>query len=90
MCQGIPRTVLDFAPGRVRVDLDGEQRWVSANERLGPLAVGEYVVVYAGVAVERVSPEEAQEQLRFLRLLEDAFPVEEQGAASPVQTPRRT
>ncbi len=76
MCQGIPRTVLEVAAGRVRVDMDGEPRWLPASERLGTLAVGEYVVVYAGMALERVSPEEAQEQLRFLRYLEDAFPTD--------------
>ena len=77
MCQGIPRRVLEAAPGRARVDFDGEPRWVLANERLGALEVGDHVVVYAGVALERVSAEEALEQLRFLRELEQMFPSSE-------------
>lgn len=40
-------------------------------------APGDYVIVYAGVAIEAVSREEAEEQIRFLRELEEQFPSEE-------------
>lgn len=75
MCQGIPRSVVEVAPGRLRVLVDGTPRWMQAAESLtrevGP---GSYVIVYAGVAIEAVSREEAEEQLRFLALLEAQFP----------------
>lgn len=73
MCQAIPRRVLEVATSRARVDIDGEPRWVPLAGALADLAPGEYVVVYAGLAVERVSPEEAEAQLRFLRELETMF-----------------
>ena len=34
MCQGIPRPVLEVAPGRLRVAVDGDSRWMRAAERL--------------------------------------------------------
>ena len=77
MCQGIPRRVLEAAGDRLRVDVDGVPRWMKASERVAGSAAGEYVVVYAGVAIEKVSEDEAQEQLRFLRDLEEMFPADE-------------
>lgn len=77
MCQAVPRRVLEVAPGRVRADVDGESRWVKAAAHLDDLKVGDYVVVYAGVALEAVDPEEAEERLRFLRDLETMFSEEE-------------
>lgn len=80
MCQGIPRPVLAVAAGRLRVDIDGRPTWVAAGGALADVTVGEHVVVYAGVALDRVSPEEAAEQLRFMRDLEELFPATEDGA----------
>lgn len=77
MCQGIPRLVLESAGDRIRVEVDGEPRWMKASERVAGALAGEYVVVYAGVAIEKVSVEEAHEQLAFLRDLEQMFPADE-------------
>lgn len=75
MCQGIPRSVLEVAPGRLRVDVDGDSRWMKAADSLTrEVAPGSYVIVYAGVAIEKVSKAEAEEQLRFLADLEAMFP----------------
>lgn len=77
MCQAVPRRVLATAERRALVDYDGVPTWVEARALPG-LAVGEYVVVYAGQALERVPPEEAEELLAFYadleRLLEEANP----------------
>ena len=77
MCQGIPRLVVESAGDRIRVEVDGEPRWMKASERVAGAVAGEYVVVYAGVAIEKVSAEEATEQLAFLRDLEEMFPADE-------------
>lgn len=75
MCQGIPRTVLEVAPGRLRVQVDETSRWMQASLQLTrEVLPGAYVVVYAGVAIEQVSTAEALEQLRFLADLEAQFP----------------
>lgn len=77
MCQGIPRLVLASAGDRLQVEVDGQPRWMKASARVAQASPGEYVVVYAGVAIEKVSAEEALEQLRFMREMEDVFPADE-------------
>ncbi len=71
MCQAIPRRVLRVdADQRVEVDYDGERRWFEANG-LADLAVGEYVVVYAGQVIERMDAADAEALLAFYNGLED-------------------
>ncbi len=77
MCQGIPRLVLESKGDRIRVEVDSEARWMKASDGVSAAQAGEYVVVYAGVAIEKVSAEEALEQLRFLRDLEELFPADQ-------------
>ena len=71
MCQAIPRKVLetDATGSRARVDLDGEPTWVEAASLPG-LQIGEYVVVYAGQALERMETAEAEEMLDWYANLE--------------------
>jgi hydrogenase expression/formation protein HypC len=70
MCQAIPRRVLAVDGERVQVDYDGQPTWVHAVA-LPDLRVGEYVVVYAGQALERMDEAEAEELLAFYAGLED-------------------
>ena len=69
MCQAIPRLVLRTSGTRVEVDYDDEPTWVEAASLPG-LVVGEYVVVYAGQALERMDKAEAEEMLQFYADLE--------------------
>jgi hydrogenase expression/formation protein HypC len=69
MCQAIPRRVLGIAAERLQVEYDGTPRWVEAHG-LPPLAVGDYVVVYAGQALERMETAEAEEMLAWYADLE--------------------
>ena len=69
MCQAIPRRVLRVEDVRVQVDYGGQPTWVHAAA-LPNLRVGEYVVVYAGQALERMPTEEAEELLAFYAGLE--------------------
>ena len=75
MCQAIPRRVLRTDGDRVEVDYEGQPTWVSALA-LPDLQVGEYVVVYAGQALDRMAKEEAEELLAFYagfeQMLEEA------------------
>jgi hydrogenase assembly chaperone HypC/HupF len=78
MCQAIPRTVVEVGTGRLRVEVDGSSRWMNASDQLArEVQPGAYVVVYAGVAIEQVSREEAEEQLQFLRDLAALFPTDQ-------------
>ncbi len=69
MCQAIPRRVLQVGEGRAEVDYDDEPTWVAVHG-IPDLTVGEYLVVYAGQALERLPTDEAEEMLRFYDDLE--------------------
>jgi hydrogenase expression/formation protein HypC len=75
MCQAIPRKVLQIDGERAEVLYDGALQWVAVRG-IPDLAVDEYVVVYAGQALERMEVEEAEDILRFQeeleRMLEEA------------------
>ena len=69
MCQAIPRPVLEVTAERARVVVDGAELWVD-RRAVPDLAPGEYVVVYAGAALERMPEDEALEMIRFYEELE--------------------
>jgi hydrogenase assembly chaperone HypC/HupF len=69
VCQAIPRLVLRVEGARAEVDYDGRPTWVHTEE-LGEVSAGEYLLVYAGHALERVAREEAEELLAFYAGLE--------------------
>lgn len=76
MCQAIPRKVLRAEEGRAEVLLDGRPVWVSTIA-VPDLTPGEYVVVYAGAAIERIPEADALEMLAFLEALERLFEEDE-------------
>ena len=69
MCQAIPRRVLQLDGSRAEVDYDGVPRWVDASG-VADLTLGDYVVVYAGHALERMDRAEAEELLDWFANLE--------------------
>ncbi len=72
MCQVVPRRVLRVGDGRAEVLYDGEPTWVAAHG-IADLQVGEYLVVYAGQALERMPSDEAEAMLAFYDELELMF-----------------
>lgn len=75
MCRAVPRKILEVAGERARVDYEGRPTWVD-TPGLSGLEAGEYVIVYAGQALERIPTAEAEEFLDFEadleRMLEEA------------------
>ncbi len=69
MCQAVPRKVLQVSDGRAEVLYDGQPRWVAVHG-IADLSVGEFVVVHAGQALERMRTDEAEDILRFCEELE--------------------
>jgi hydrogenase expression/formation protein HypC len=69
VCQAIPRRVLQVDGPRLEVDVDGARAWVEAHALPDP-AVGEYVIVHAGQALERISEAEALEALALYAEIE--------------------
>lgn len=65
MCLGVPGRVVEITePGRwAVVDMMGVSRRVGIA-LVAPVAPGEFVMVHAGTAIERLDPEQAAESLR--------------------------
>lgn len=70
MCQAIPRPVLEVNAERARVVVDGAELWVD-RRAVPELEAGDYVVVYAGAALEKMLEDEALEMIRFYEEFEN-------------------
>jgi hydrogenase expression/formation protein HypC len=74
MCVTVPCKVLQVKDGQAEVLFEGKSRWVRVPD-IPDLAEGEYVTVYAGTALARMSAADAEETLRLfdeLAAMEDA------------------
>ena len=69
MCLAIPMRVVEIEGAVARVEEGGVRREVRVDLVEG-VKVGDYVIVHAGIAIERLDEEEARETLR---LLEEVF-----------------
>jgi hydrogenase expression/formation protein HypC len=71
MCVGLPGQVLEVdGAGSARVDVQGTVRTVSLALLGEPPVPGDWVLVQLGFAMSRVTPAEAADTIRLLRLLE--------------------
>ncbi|HEX5083623.1 MAG TPA: HypC/HybG/HupF family hydrogenase formation chaperone [Blastocatellia bacterium] len=71
MCLAIPGRVveiIDEAGGVAKVEVGGARRNVNVA-LLGPLRVGDYVLIHVGFAMSKVDEHEALETLRLLEEL---------------------
>ena len=62
MCLGIPGRVIETNGGVATVDVGGSKKEASLM-LLDGVSVGDYVIVHAGFAIEKVDPEEAKKTL---------------------------
>lgn len=70
MCLGIPARVISVEGARATLDLRG--RTVVADASMVAVSPGDYVLSYAGLIVQILSPEEAEETLRLVSEAERA------------------
>lgn len=71
MCLGIPAKVMERNGDAAVVELGGVRREISLM-LLDDISVGEWVIVHAGFAIERLSEEEAEQTLSLFREIADA------------------
>jgi len=64
MCLAVPMKVIEIEGPVARVEEAGVRREVRVDLVEG-LKVGDYVIVHAGIAIDRLDPEEAEETLRL-------------------------
>ena len=75
MCLGVPMQVKSIAEDLAICEIDGVQREASLM-MLDDVQVGDYVLIHAGFAIEKIDEDEAQLTLEALRaaLDEGLFP----------------
>lgn len=71
MCVGLPAKVVRIQDGMALVDASGARREVLA-ELLSDIDPGDYVMVHAGLAIAKITAEDAEETEALLRDVEDA------------------
>jgi hydrogenase expression/formation protein HypC len=73
MCLAIPMKVVAIAGPIAQVEESGVRR-EARIDLLDEVAIGDYVVVHAGLAIERLDPVEAEETLRLMERMSGAQP----------------
>jgi len=71
MCLGIPAKILERNESAAVVELGGVRREISVM-LIDDVSVGDWVIVHAGFAIEKLSEEEAEQTLALLREIADA------------------
>jgi hydrogenase expression/formation protein HypC len=71
MCLAVPMKVVEIEEGTAICEVDGVRREGSLM-MLDDVAVGDYVLLHAGFAIEKIDPEEAQKTLDVFREALDA------------------
>lgn len=66
MCLGIPARIVKLNDSIAEVELGGVRKEASLDLIEEP-RIGDYVILHAGFAIQRLDEEDAQETLRMLR-----------------------
>ena len=82
MCLAVPMKIVELAAdGGAVGELDGARHEVDVSLIDGP-ACGDYVIVHAGYAIERLDPAEAEARLRLFQSMADSAPASGPGGAA--------
>ena len=65
MCVGLPARIVSMKNGTAVVDATGAKREIS-TELLDDVNPGDYVMVHAGIAIAKITSDDAQETNRVL------------------------
>lgn len=71
MCLGVPARVMEVHGTSATVEVGGARREISVL-LLDRVAAGDWVILHAGFAIEKLSPEEAEKTLALFREISDA------------------
>jgi hydrogenase expression/formation protein HypC len=66
MCLGIPGKIIKITNDTAIIDVAGTKKDASLR-LMEKAAVGDYVIIHAGFAIEKVDTERAEETLRLIR-----------------------
>lgn len=71
MCLAVPMQVAEIHDGTAICEVDGVRREASLM-MIDDVAVGDYVLIHAGFAIEKIDPVEAEKTLEIFREVLDA------------------
>jgi hydrogenase expression/formation protein HypC len=72
MCLSVPGKIVEIRKNMAKVDVGGFLRDISLD--LYPeVTIGEYVLIHAGFAIQKVDEEEAQETLDLLKKMAEGI-----------------
>lgn len=66
MCLGIPAKIIEINGDVASVDVAGTRKDASLR-LMENVSVGDFVIIHAGFAIEKVDTEKAEETLRLIR-----------------------
>jgi hydrogenase expression/formation protein HypC len=90
MCLGIPSKIIRIEDSRATIDVYGAQRDISIMLLEDQVKVGDYVLVHAGFAIQKLQEDDAKETLKLFDQILDTFPpvvVPEDQQAVPAEKP---
>ena len=77
MCLAVPSRIINIADLMATVDVYGARREISLLLLPEEAKVGEYVLVHAGFAIQKLEEEVAMDTLRILKEIADIMEAEE-------------
>lgn len=66
MCLGVPGRVIEIQGPVARVDVAGAKKNISLALLRG-VCIGDYVIIHAGYAIEKINRQRAEETLSLMR-----------------------
>ena len=72
MCLSLPARVISVSGDMAEVSVGGAV-FSAGLQMVTDVAVGDYILLHAGFAIEKLSEEEALETLRLLKEMDDAL-----------------
>ncbi|NMC04976.1 MAG: HypC/HybG/HupF family hydrogenase formation chaperone [Candidatus Lokiarchaeota archaeon] len=67
MCIAVPVKILAIEGEHATVDYGGLKRAVSISLVKNQVVVGDFVIIHAGAAIQRIDPEEAKETIALMQ-----------------------
>jgi hydrogenase expression/formation protein HypC len=77
MCLGIPSKIISIEDSRAKIDVYGAQREVSLMLLEDQVNIGDYVIVHAGFAIQKLQEDVAKETLGYFDQYLKSLAVEE-------------
>lgn len=90
MCLGIPSKIIRIEDSKATIDVYGAQRNISLMLLEDEVKIGDYVLVHAGFAIQKLQEDVAKETLGYFDQYLEAIAGEELPQQSTKKTKKRT